>query len=83
LLREGRSKLNEGEIVKLLEKENEEFRTLGKEHKDLDDKLSELQKKVYLSSEEQMEKKKLKKLKLLKKDRRAELIRKYRQDHTN
>jgi uncharacterized protein YdcH (DUF465 family) len=83
LLREGRSKLNEGEIVKLLEKENEEFRKLGKEHKDLDDKLSELQKKVYLSSEEQMEKKKLKKLKLLKKDRRAELIRKYRQDHTN
>lgn len=83
MLREGRSKLNEGEIVKLLEKENEEFRALGKEHKDLDDKLSELQKKVYLSSEEQMEKKRLKKLKLLKKDRRAELIRKYRQDHTN
>jgi uncharacterized protein YdcH (DUF465 family) len=83
LLREGRSKLKENEIVKLLEKENEEFRKLGEEHRDLDDKLSELEKKVYLTSDEQMEKQRLKKLKLLKKDRRAELIRQYRQNHTN
>jgi uncharacterized protein YdcH (DUF465 family) len=75
--------LNESEIVKLLEQENEEFRKLGKEHRNLDEKLSELQKRLYLSTDEQMEKKRLKKLKLQKKDRRAELIRKYRQNHTN
>ena len=75
--------MNENEIVELLEKENEEFRKLGEEHRNLDDKLSELEKKVYLTSDEQMEKQRLKKLKLVKKDRRAELIRQYRQDHTN
>lgn len=75
--------MTENDIVKLLEEKNEEFKILGKEHMDLDEKLSEFQKRLYLSTDEQMEKKRLKKLKLQKKDRRAELIRTYRQNHSN
>lgn len=71
--------MTESDIVKVLTEESEEFRKLGEEHKDLDGMLSELAGRVYLTAEEEMEKKKLKKLKLLKKDRRAEIIRKYRE----
>ena len=50
------------------------FKTLVQEHRSLDDKLKELDRKVYLSPDEEMERKRLAKLKLAKKDKIARLL---------
>jgi uncharacterized protein YdcH (DUF465 family) len=75
--------LNDEEIKELLRRENEQFKKLDEEHKSLKSLLAEMDRKVYLSADEEMERKKLQKLKLSKKDRMAELIREYRKSHTN
>jgi hypothetical protein len=67
--------LKEQEIVEKLLKENEEFRKVNEEHHALDGVLAEMDKKVYLTPEEEIERKKLQKQKLLKKDMLAEMIR--------
>jgi len=64
------------EIVATLRAENEEFRTLEEEHKALERALEEMNKRLHLSPEEEMERKTIQKQKLIKKDRMAELIRK-------
>jgi len=71
--------LKEQEIIEKLLEENEEFRKVSEEHHKLDDLLTEIDKKVYLTPEEEVERKKLQKQKLLKKDRMAEMIRDFRQ----
>jgi len=75
--------LNEEEIRELLKRESEEFKKLDEEHKSLKALLAEIDRKVYLSTDEEVERKKLQKLKLSKKDRMAELIREYRKSHSN
>jgi uncharacterized protein len=70
--------LKEQEIVDQLKKENEEFKKLSEEHKNLDGLLVEIDNKRYLSPEEEVERKRIQKLKLLRKDRMAELIREYK-----
>jgi uncharacterized protein YdcH (DUF465 family) len=67
--------LKEQEIVEVLKKENEEFRKLSEEHRSLDTLLSEIDSKRYLTPEEEFERKKIQKQKLLKKDRMAEIVR--------
>ena len=73
--------MKEQEIVDSLARENSEFKKLMEEHHSLEDMLSEMDKKVYLSAEEEIERKKLQKQKLLKKDKMAELIRDFRKSH--
>lgn len=75
--------MNDEEIKELLRRENEEFKKLNEEHKSLKSLLAEMDRKVYLSADEEMERKKLQKLKLSKKDRMAELIRDYRKSNVN
>ncbi len=70
--------MKEQEIIESLKKENEEFKKLLEEHHDLDATLAEMDKKVYLTPEEEIERKKLQKLKLAKKDKMAEFIRDFR-----
>jgi uncharacterized protein YdcH (DUF465 family) len=70
--------LKEQEIVDQLKKENEEFKKLSEEHRNLDGLLAEIDNKRYLSPEEEVERKRIQKLKLLRKDRMAELIREYK-----
>jgi len=70
--------LKEREIVEFLKKENDEFKKLSEEHRSLDVLLAEIDSKRFLTSEEEVERKKLQKQKLLKKDRMAELVRDYR-----
>jgi hypothetical protein len=83
-LRAGKEEtLTEQEIIELLKKENEEFRKLEEEHKNLKNNLVEIDRKVYLTTEEEVERKKLQKLKLIKKDRMAELIREYKKGRSN
>lgn len=72
--------LKEQEIVENLKQGSEEFRKLMEEHHSLEDILAEMDKKVYLTPEEEIERKKVQKQKLLKKDRMAELIRDFKQN---
>lgn len=74
--------MKEQQIADVLGKENEEFRKLGEEHKNLEEILAEMNNKVYLTSEEEIEKKRIQKLKLVKKDRMAELVREYKKRHS-
>jgi len=67
--------LKEQAITEKLLRENEEFRKVSEEHHKLDEVLAEMDKKVYLTPEEEIERKKLQKQKLLKKDMLAEMIR--------
>jgi hypothetical protein len=69
--------MNEEEIIGILKKDNEEFRKLYQEHRELDGMLAELSKKHYLTTEEEVEEIRMKKAKLQKKDRIAEMIREY------
>jgi uncharacterized protein YdcH (DUF465 family) len=74
--------LKEQQIVERLKKENEEFKRLSEEHRSLDTLLAEIDSKRYLTPEEEVERKKIQKQKLLKKDKMAELIRKYKKSHS-
>lgn len=70
--------LKEQEIIERLKKENEEFRKISEEHHNLDTLISEMDKKVYLTAEEDIERKKLAKQKLQKKDKIADMVREYK-----
>lgn len=70
--------MRDEQIIEILKKENEEFRKLYEEHRHLDSLLDELNKKHYLTPEEEVEKKRMQKEKLYKKDKMAEMIRQYR-----
>ncbi|MBA3071328.1 MAG: DUF465 domain-containing protein [Nitrospirae bacterium] len=74
--------MKEQEIAEILLKENEEYKKLREEHKSLEGALAEIDKKVYLTPEEEVERKRIQKLKLTKKDRMAELIREYKKSHS-
>lgn len=70
--------MREEEIIEILKKENEEFRKLYEEHRRLDNILNEINKKPYLTPDEEIEKKRMQKEKLYKKDKMAEMIRQYK-----
>jgi len=66
-------------IVKQLRQSNYEFRELEAAHHNLDAELNELQKRHVLTPAEELEKKRIQKEKLAKKDKLTELIRLYRE----
>ncbi len=74
--------MKEQEIFEVLKKQNEEFKKLSEEHRNLDTLLAEIDSKRYLTPEEEFERKKMAKQKLLKKDRMAEIMREYRKNHS-
>lgn len=74
--------MKEQEIAEILLKENEEYKKLGDEHKSLKEVLAEIDRKVHLTAEEEVERKRIQKLKLVKKDRMAEIIRDYKKNHS-
>ena len=63
----------EEKIDALVEKDPE-FKSLVQEHRMLDGKLKEFDRKIYLSPDEEMERKRLQKLKLVKKDKIAQRL---------
>jgi len=65
-------------IVSLLDKDPE-LKKYYEEHRELEKKLSEFQHKHYLSPDEEMEMKRIQKLKLVGKDKIMEILVKYRQ----
>lgn len=74
--------MKEQEIIERLKKESEEFRKVLEEHHGLDATLAEIDKKVYLTPEEEIDRKKLQKQKLAKKDKMAEFIRDFKKANT-
>lgn len=70
--------MNDEKIVEVLKTENDDFRKLYSEHRHLDELLNDFNSKHYLSPEEEIEKKRLQKEKLYKKDKIASFIRDYR-----
>ena len=70
----------EGYNEDLIEKatnENKEFRSLYLEHLELEKKLSEFNKSKFLTTERDIERKRLQKIKLSGKDRMAKILKKY------
>ncbi len=71
--------LTDETIVEQLRQSNSEFRELEVSHHRLDLELNELQKRHVLTPAEELEKKRIQKEKLAKKDKLAEFVRLYRE----
>ena len=70
--------MKEAEVIDSLRNENDEYKKIEEEHRKLNQYLVEMSKKKFLSSEEEIEKKKLQKQKLQYKDKLAQIIREYK-----
>ncbi len=75
--------MREEEIIENLKNQNEEFRKILNEHRELDRILAEMDKKYYFTEDEEIERKRLKKEKLYKKDKIAKLVLEYKKQHSN
>jgi uncharacterized protein len=64
-----------------LRTENEEFQYLEQEHRRIDKELMNFEIHVYLSPEEELERRRLQKLKLAAKDKMTEMIKRYKTGH--
>ena len=73
--------MKEQEIIEKLKQENEDFRKLSDEHHHLDVQIAEIDRKVYLTPEEDLERKKMAKQKLHLKDKMAEMVRDFKKTH--
>lgn len=65
-------------VVKILLENNDEFKKLYSEHLELEKKIAEFDNKHYLTPEEEVERKRLQKIKLAGKDRMFEIIREFK-----
>jgi len=70
--------VKEEAVVKILLESNEEFKKLYNEHLELEKKIAEFDSKHYLTPEEELERKRLQKIKLAGKDRMFEIIKEYK-----
>lgn len=70
--------MEEREIKEILLKENEEFRKMYRKHQQCEKRLEEFKKKGFLSEEEKLEEKEMKKRKLALKDKMYYLMTGYR-----
>ncbi len=72
--------MGEAELRDQLLKENVEYRRLAAEHQSCDDQLEGLTNKHFLSEEEELEEKTLKKRKLMLKDQMYSMVQKIRKE---
>jgi hypothetical protein len=70
--------MSEAELRDQLLKDNAEYRRLAAEHQSYDHLLEDLSNKHFLSEEEQLQEKTLKKKKLMLKDQMYSMVQKYR-----
>ena len=66
------------ELINQLKAENEELAALWQEHQELESQLEFLSERIYLTSEEQIERKRLQKVKLSGRDRIEQILADYR-----
>lgn len=69
----------EEELIRQHADHDQELRTLYEEHQQYKRRLEGFREKPYLTTEEEMEKKRIQKLKLAQKDRMMEILARYRQ----
>jgi uncharacterized protein YdcH (DUF465 family) len=72
--------MREEQVIASLLDKDPELKKYYEEHQELEKKLSEFQHKHHLSPDEEIEKKRLQKLKLVGKDKIMEILGKYRQN---
>ncbi|MCD6319047.1 MAG: DUF465 domain-containing protein [Candidatus Desulfofervidaceae bacterium] len=68
------------DLINKLKDKDEELRKLWEEHLELEKKIEEYHKRIYLTPEEEVEKNRLKKIKLAGKDRLHAILNKYRKE---
>lgn len=71
-------KEDEGALIKKLMAEDEEFRNLSEEHIEFERQLNQLNSRSHLTPQEEMERKKIQKLKLAGKDRMEKIVSSHR-----
>ncbi len=69
---------NDLQLIRRLIPKNKELKGLWDEHLEYEEKLDQLNKRRYLSTEEEIRRKELQKLKLKGKDKIEEILRRYR-----
>jgi uncharacterized protein YdcH (DUF465 family) len=72
------AEVSEEAVREKLRTENPEFQRIEQEHRRLDKELLNFETHVYLSPEEEIERRRLQKLKLAAKDKLTEMIRRYK-----
>jgi hypothetical protein len=72
------AEVSEETVRTKLRSEDPEFQRLEQEHRKLDQQLMNFETHIYLSSEEEFERRRLQKLKLATKDRITDMIRRYK-----
>ncbi len=70
--------VKEETVLDQLRKADPEFQRWEQEHRKLDDALMNFETHVYLTPEEEIERKRMQKLKLAAKDRMMEMVRRYK-----
>lgn len=70
-------------IREQLMRENKQFRRLYNKHRDYEQRLEELSRRLYLNEKERIEEKNIKKQKLLLKDKMEKMLRDYQQKTTS
>ena len=70
--------MKEAEVINTLRNENEEFKKIEEEHRKLEVSLADIDKKKYLTPDDEMLRKNIQKQKLQFKDRMAKLVRGYK-----
>lgn len=73
--------VSEEAVRNRLRAEHQEFQKLEQEHRRLDDELMSFETHVYLSPEEELERRRLQKLKLATKDKMRDIIRQHARGH--
>ena len=73
--------MKDAEIAEILKEQDEEYKKLYVEHKKLEQILADIDKNKYLTPEQEIERKKIQKQKLIKKDSMAKLIMGYKKSH--
>ncbi len=68
------------QMIRRLIPKNQELKKLWDEHMDYEEKLDQLNKRRYLSTEEEIRRKEIQKLKLRGKDRIEEILRSFREN---
>ena len=70
--------MDENALIERLKQTNPEFRRLMEEHLRYEQQLEEFNKLRYLTGEQELEKKRVQKIKLLGKDRMAEILKEHK-----
>ena len=68
------------ELINKLINKDQELKKLWEEHLELEEKIEEYNKRVYLTPEEELEKNRLKKIKLAGKDKILAILKKYKRE---